>query len=45
MKKSTVTFSSLLLLGSFGSFRFLAAQLRDLSLHFDLRDEEELHFC
>ena len=45
MKKSTVTFSSLLLLGSFGSFRFLAAQMRDLSLHFDLHDEEELHFC
>ena len=45
MKQSPATFSSLLLLGSFGSFRFLAAQMRDLSLHFDLRDEEELHFC
>lgn len=45
MKKSTATFSSLLLLGSFGSFRFLAAQMRDLNLHFDLRDGEELHFC
>ena len=42
MKKSTAAFSSLLLLGSFG---YLAAQLQDFNLFFDLRDEEELHFC
>ncbi len=44
MKKSTAAFSSFLLLGSLGSLGYLAAQLLDLNLFFDLRDEEELHF-
>ncbi|WP_261989973.1 hypothetical protein [Hymenobacter sp. BT190] len=44
MKKSTVAFSSLLVLGSLGSLSYLAAQVLDLNLFFDLRDEEELHF-
>ncbi len=45
MKKSTAAISSLLFLGGLGSLSFLAAQVLDLNLHFDLRDEEEMHFC
>lgn len=45
MNKRTATISSLLVLGSLGSLSFLAAQVLDLNLFFDLRDEEELHFC
>ncbi|MBT9392432.1 hypothetical protein KLP40_04585 [Hymenobacter sp. NST-14] len=45
MNKRTATISSLLLLGGLGSLSFLAAQVLDLNLFFDLRDEEELHFC
>ncbi|WP_165768269.1 hypothetical protein [Hymenobacter amundsenii] len=45
MKKSTATLSSLLLLSGLGSLRFLQSQVRGLNLHFDLRDEEEMHFC
>ncbi|MCR5886233.1 hypothetical protein LRS06_00295 [Hymenobacter sp. J193] len=45
MKKSTAAVSSLLLLGGLGSLSLLAAHVRDLNLFFDLRDEEELHFC
>ncbi|GGG51509.1 hypothetical protein MUN84_22110 [Hymenobacter sp. 5516J-16] len=45
MKKTTAAVSSLLVLGGIGSLSFLAAQVRDLNLFFDLRDEEELHFC
>ncbi|MCA8830080.1 hypothetical protein [Hymenobacter pini] len=45
MKKTTAAVSSLLVLGGLGSLSFLAAQVRDLNLFFDLRDEEEMHFC
>ena len=45
MKKTTVAISSLLVLGGLGSLSYLAAQVRNLNLFFDLRDEEELHFC
>ncbi|WP_460611943.1 MULTISPECIES: hypothetical protein [Hymenobacter] len=45
MKKSTAAISSLLVLGGIGSLGFLAAQVRNLNLFFDLQDEEELHFC
>lgn len=45
MKKSAAAFSSLLFLGGLGSLGYLASQVRDLNLFFDLRDEEELHFC
>ncbi|MDU0370214.1 hypothetical protein ACFPAF_07420 [Hymenobacter endophyticus] len=45
MKKRTAAVSSLLVLGGLGSLSFLAAHVRDLNLFFDLRDEEELHFC
>ncbi|GAB2783504.1 hypothetical protein GCM10027175_22520 [Hymenobacter latericoloratus] len=45
MKKSAAAVSSLLFLGGLGSLGYLAAQVRDLNLFFDLRDEEELHFC
>lgn len=44
MKRSTVAVSSFLLLSSLGSLSFLASQVRDLNLFFDLRDGEELHF-
>ncbi|WP_281383859.1 hypothetical protein [Hymenobacter citatus] len=44
MKKSTVAVSSFLLLSSLGSLSFLASQVRDLNLFFDLHDGEELHF-
>ncbi|SNR30967.1 hypothetical protein SAMN06269173_101328 [Hymenobacter mucosus] len=45
MKKSTAAVSSLLFLGGLGSLGYLAAQVLDLNLFFDLRDEEELDFC
>jgi len=44
MKKSTAI-SSLLFLGGLGSLSYLANQVLDLNLFFDLRDEEEMHFC
>ncbi|WP_260625616.1 hypothetical protein [Hymenobacter sediminicola] len=44
MKKTTAAFSSLLVLGGLGSLSYLAAQVLDLNLHFDLHDGEELHF-
>lgn len=44
MKKSTAL-SSLLLLGSLGSLSYLAAQVRNLNLFFDLHDEEESYYC
>jgi len=44
IKRSTVAMSSFLLLSSLGSLSYLAAQVRDLNLFFDLRDGEELHF-
>lgn len=44
MKKSTAAFSSLLFLGGLGSLSYLATQVMDLNLYFDLRDGEELHF-
>lgn len=44
MKKRNAALSSLLVLGSLGSLSYLAAQVLDLNLFFDLRDEEELHF-
>jgi hypothetical protein len=43
--KKTTAFSSLLLLGGFGSLSFLAAQLRDLNLHFSLDGEDASHYC
>ena len=43
MKKSTA-FSSLLLLGSFGSLSYLAAQVFSLNLHFSLEGEEGHHY-
>lgn len=43
--KKTTAFSSLLLLGGLGSFRYLSAQLKDLNLHFDLQDEESCYYC
>jgi len=43
MKKSTAVLSSLLLLGS---LTYLAVQVLDLRLFFDLRDEDdEIHYC
>lgn len=45
MKKSTATISSLLILGGLGSLSYLASQVLDLNLIFDLSDEEEMHFC
>lgn len=45
MKKSTAAISSLLLLGSLGSLSYLAAQVRDFNLFFDLRDEDECYYC
>ncbi|MBC6990077.1 MULTISPECIES: hypothetical protein [Hymenobacter] len=45
MKKSTAAVSSLLVLGGLGSLGYLAAQVLDLNLFFDLRDEEEFHYC
>ncbi|UYZ64212.1 hypothetical protein [Hymenobacter weizhouensis] len=45
MKKSTAAVSSLLFLGGLSSLGFLAAQVRNLNLFFDLRDEEEYHYC
>lgn len=44
MKKSTA-FSSLLLLGGFGSLGLLAARLRTLNLHFSLAGEDAAHYC
>ncbi|WBA42875.1 hypothetical protein [Hymenobacter canadensis] len=44
MTKRNTALSSLLVLGSLGSLSYLAAQVLDLNLFFDLRDEEELHF-
>ena len=45
MKKSTA-FSSLLLLGSFGSLSYLAAKVVSLSLHFTLDGEDDHHhYC
>lgn len=43
MKKSTA-FSSLLLLGGFGSLGLLVARLRSLDLHFSLRGEDAAHY-
>lgn len=43
--KKTTAFSSLLLLGGLGSLSYLAAQLADLNLTFDLRDEDAAHYC
>jgi len=45
MKKRTAAVSSLLVLGSLGSLSYLAAQVLDLNLYFDLRDEEDVHYC
>ncbi|SMC00133.1 hypothetical protein SAMN00120144_2531 [Hymenobacter roseosalivarius DSM 11622] len=45
MKKSTATVSSLLLLGGLGSLSYLAAQVWEFNLFFDLRDEEECYYC
>ena len=45
MKKSTAAISSLLVLGGLGSLSYLTSQVLDLNLFFDLRDEEEMHFC
>ncbi|GAB2464360.1 hypothetical protein GCM10011375_16520 [Hymenobacter qilianensis] len=45
MKKSTATVSSLILLGGLGSLSYLAAQVREFNLFFDLRDEEECYYC
>jgi hypothetical protein len=45
MKKSAAAVSSRLVLGGLGSLSYLAAQVLDLNLFFDLRDEEDLHFC
>jgi hypothetical protein len=45
MKKRTAALSSLLVLGGLGSLSYLTAQVLDLNLFFDLRDEEEMHFC
>ncbi|AII54013.1 hypothetical protein [Hymenobacter sp. APR13] len=44
MNKRNAALSSLLVLGSLSSLSYLAAQVLDLNLFFDLRDEEELHF-
>lgn len=44
MNKRNAAISSLLVLGGLGSLSYLAAQVLDLNLFFDLRDEEELHF-
>ena|GEM_PF-903590 len=43
--KKTTAFSSLLLLGGFGSLSYLAAQLRDLNLDFSLQGEDASHYC
>lgn len=43
--KKTTAFSSLLLLGGLGSLSYLAAQLADLNLTFDLRGEDACHYC
>lgn len=43
--KKTTAFSSLLLLGGLGSFRYLSAQLKDLDLNFDLRGEDSCYYC
>ena len=43
--KKTTAFSSLLLLGGFGSLSYLAAQLRDLNLSFSLQGEDASHYC
>lgn len=45
MKKSTAAVSSLLLLSGLGSLGFLAAHVRNLNLFFDLRGEEDCHYC
>jgi hypothetical protein len=45
MKKHTAAVSSLLVLGGLGSLSYLAAQVMGLNLDFDLRDEEEVHYC
>ncbi|GGF09743.1 hypothetical protein [Hymenobacter cavernae] len=43
MKKSTAVLSSLLLLGG---LTYLAAQVLDLRLFFDLRDEDDdIYYC
>lgn len=43
--KKTTAFSSLLLLGGFGSLSYLAAQLRDLNLDFSLQGEDASYYC
>ncbi|WP_262908590.1 hypothetical protein [Hymenobacter translucens] len=43
--KKTTAFSSLLFLGGLGSLGYLTAQLADLDLRFDLRDEESCYYC
>jgi hypothetical protein len=43
--KKTTAFSSLLLLGGLGSLSYLAAQVLDLNLDFDLAGEESCHYC
>jgi hypothetical protein len=43
--KKTTAFSSFLLLGSLGSLSYLAAQVLDLNLHFDLAGEDACHYC
>ena len=43
--KKTTALSSLLLLGSLGSLGYLTAQLLKLNLHFDLRGEDQSHYC
>lgn len=42
--KKTTAFSSLLLLGGFGSLGLLAARLRSFDLHFSLRGEDAAYY-
>ncbi len=43
--KKTTAFSSLLLLGGFGSLGLLVARLHSLNLHFSLEGEDAAHYC